>query len=501
MKERFRLQVCLFLILLSSHPYDAAASAAREVSARAVTQERPKSPARRGATPPRKIAKVPRQISGTSEKISKVATENFKKRAQREALSTTTPPQELRSVPEPEEEDEPRKKTVPPDAVFFRDESGAPSTHQALGPSPTTSASFQGSRATDSAPPDTQGAVGLNHLVVAVNGGVLIQSKAGSVLSFRSLVNFFAVTGSTDVFDPRVQYDPFNNRWILIAVANHTSAASAIVLGASQTSDPTGNWHFYMIDADPADQVWADFPMLGFNKDWIVVSTNSVPITGSSSPPSAHARFYILGKANVYAGATTNLTRRAALPENGFNIVPASTYDPSLSTLYLLQNFNGNSGGSGHLRLYTITGAIGSEVLDNTTSNLFISVPNPWNDFPPGRADFAPQSGTFDKIHVNDAAIQNLVYRNGSLWCAQSIFLPAGGPTRSSIQWWQINPVGATIQQRGRIDDPSGNFFYGFPSIAVNRNNDVLIVLSLFNSQFAGRVRVPRAPITEHAPR
>src|SRR5205085_6088938 len=66
----------------------------------------------------------------------------------------------------------------------------------------------------------------------------------------------------------------------------------------------------------------------------------------------------------------------------------------------------------------------------------------------------------------------------------QTIFLPAGGsPTRSAIQWWQLSPSGS-IQQRGRLDDPSGNIYYSYPSIAVNSHNDVVIGYSRFSTSF-----------------
>jgi len=49
------------------------------------------------------------------------------------------------------------------------------------------------------------------------------------------------------------------------------------------------------------------------------------------------------------------------------------------------------------------------------------------------------------------------------------------------VQWWQIGTDG-TILQRGRIDDPTGNLFYGYPSIAVNQNNDALIGYTRFSA-------------------
>jgi hypothetical protein len=138
--------------------------------------------------------------------------------------------------------------------------------------------------------------------------------------------------------------------------------------------------------------------------------------------------------------------------------------------LYLVQ-----SGTSG-LQLYTITGPVGSE---SCSLGATISVPDPWDFAPPGRVDFAPQLNSSQKIQTNDARMQNVVYRNGALWATHTIFLPAGGPTRSAVQWWELTPTG-TVLQRGLIDDPTASQFYAFPSIAVNKNNDALIGYSTF---------------------
>ena len=68
------------------------------------------------------------------------------------------------------------------------------------------------------------------------------------------------------------------------------------------------------------------------------------------------------------------------------------------------------------------------------------------------------------------------------LWFAHTIFLPAGSsPTRSAVQWWQLNPTGG-LTQFGRIEDTTGSNYYAFPSIAVNKFNDVLIGFSRYSS-------------------
>lgn len=95
--------------------------------------------------------------------------------------------------------------------------------------------------------------------------------------------------------------------------------------------------------------------------------------------------------------------------------------------------------------------------------------------------NFAPQTNSTVKIRNNDARIQQVVYRNGSVWATHTIFLPSTNPTRSAVQWWQLATNGF-VRQVGRIDDDTGVNFYAFPSIGVNQFNDVLLGFSSFST-------------------
>jgi hypothetical protein len=282
------------------------------------------------------------------------------------------------------------------------------------------------------------------------------------------------------VFDPKVLYDPYANRWMFTAVADAQMASSSILIGVSQSSNPLLSWNLYKVDADSADTLWADYPSIGFNKNWIVVQTNMFTNVGDNFGGSY---IYAFDKADLYSGGAGNFTR--FFDNAGFTQTPAITYDTTATTMYLLEDWNGNSGGNGYLRLSRITGSVGSEVY-NAAPATFVSSPNPWADIASvGFADFAPQSGSTRKIMCNDARMQNTVYRNGFLWSTHTIFLPATGTTtRSSVQWWKISTAGG-VSQRGRVDDATGARFYAFPSIAVNKNDAVLLGYSRFSaSQF-----------------
>src|SRR5437660_2843852 len=154
-------------------------------------------------------------------------------------------------------------------------------------------------------------------------------------------------------------------------------------------------------------------------------------------------------------------------------IRPAVSYNTNDSTIYLLQDFQDNPTGSSYLALYTITGSAGSAVLTRFTNFPSASA---WSSTAVGgeNANSAPQLGSSVLFHMGDSRLSQVVYRNGALWCAHTVFLPANSPTRSSVQWWQISTNG-TVFQRGLLDDSAGVNFYGYPSIAVNTFGDAVI--------------------------
>jgi hypothetical protein len=169
------------------------------------------------------------------------------------------------------------------------------------------------------------------------------------------------------------------------------------------------------------------------------------------------------------------------------SVAPAVTYDPAQATQYLVQR---SSSAGGVLKLFTIAGPVATPTL--TETNITVTSPIGWGNFGGDGFDFAQQAGAGSRIGASlDSRMQSVVYRNGSLWCAHTVFYPAtGGFTlRSAVQWWEINQItsnSANLRQRGVIDDPTGNVFYDYPSISVNAANDVLIGYSRFSAtQFA----------------
>lgn len=410
-------------------------------------------------------------IQGTLVMASNSAVVSFDEAARLEALNPSIPAAPTKTnPPKPIPDDLPMPAIAPKTDAPTKSAASGVQT-EPLGPSPTPATTFQAlSDNNTSLPPDTHGAVGPNHVMTVLNTQYRIQTRSGQTVSTVSDDTFWASLNSPSAFDPKILYDPYNSRWMMTAVSNARSSASSVLVGVSQTNDPTGNWNLFRVDADAADLVWADYPSLGFNKDWIVVQVNMFT---NSANGFSRTQIYAFNKAGLYSNAfgATQFSDSTI----GGTQAPAITYDNTLSTMYLVSRWNS---GAGALRLFTITGPVGSEVF--TSTNVFPTSPEGWGNGASG--DFAPQLGTPARIATNDSRIQNVVYRNGSLWCAHTVFLPFPGTVlRSSVQWWQFDAAG-NIQQRGRIDDPAGLNFFAFPTIAVNKFNDVLVGYSRFSA-------------------
>jgi len=355
--------------------------------------------------------------------------------------------------------------------------------------SPFPATSFQATTYNSSffIPPDTDGAVGPNHLVTALNGVIQVQDRAGNLLQTKSLDTFWGVSGvgQNYAYDPTVLYDRYNDRWIVTSCARGHTHYGYILLAVSQTGDPTGTWTQWTTypnaylpavlfnNGSPAE--WADFDRTGFNKNWIVMQTNmythfdASKTSGASDKPEG-TFVSVFPKAALYAGtagqgAYLHYTL-SARSDIGLTQVPAATYDNSVNQLYLLQD----PGNGTQLKMFKVDGSVGNETFSSVaTVNGRLGS---WGFNNSG----APQAGTSALLDMGDSHINNLVYRNGSLWSAQTVTVNS----RSVVQWWQMT-TGGSVQQQGRIN-PTDGYARGYPSIAVNANNAALIGYSIFSS-------------------
>jgi hypothetical protein len=317
---------------------------------------------------------------------------------------------------------------------------------------PRVSASFVGPRQGDPGggwiPPDTCGAVGLDHFVSVVNANLsAFRRDTGQRVTNVGLDAFFAQT----VGDPRIAFDPHGRRFVVLAT--DFSRTRTIFIGVSITSDPTGSWFKFSFRTDQGVDAgkWPDYPTRGVDARGVYTAAYMVGGTAGMT-------IWAIDKAPLYAATPSvgAVTAWRGLPWEGA-IQPCFTYgDPGSE--YLVSRRS-----STVIRVRRIAPPLSAPTLVEVGS---ASVPS--HASPPN----APALGSATAVSTIDHRPMNAVFRNGSVWMAHGV--DDGG--RAAVRWYEIGVSPLATRQVGTVSDPLWHYYYG--SIAVDARGDVAIGMS-----------------------
>ncbi len=356
-------------------------------------------------------------------------------------------------------------------------------------------------------PPDTNGAVGLDKVFTQTNANFRIHNKVtGAPLSTVNAEAFWASTGATGVFDPRVVYDPYQNRWITAITSNSNSAASSVLVGISDTADPQGTYQLFRVtvgfatgSAAPfANGGWADFPMLGFNKNWVAIGYN---MHASTNNAFIRAEVLVLSYPGLRAGTIAG--SRVNAGASSFCLHPATTFSPTEEPLYIVEHLS-SAGATLAVGRVTGTPAAPSVALFGPFTRPGGAWVNPGGDLLPQNCVPGSPVPTFTcpasprKLETSDAQVRgNVVFRNGKLFYSQTvgIDLAGGDPIdHTAAQWTVLTPtaptpttLAVTFNDGGRVEDATatatnGGKWYAYTSLSVNKNEDIILGFSEFES-------------------
>src|SRR5438552_989875 len=207
---------------------------------------------------------------------------------------------------------------------------------------------FEGLRNTCGCQPsDSEGDVGPNHYIEAINESIKIFDKSGNTLSGPTSYNSFfsGLTGTpcanANDGDPYVIYDQAADRWLISDFAFPSFPGSSFwqCIGVSQTPDlVSGGWFLYALQVDPANPTYlGDYPKFALwnsggspaqNAYFLMMNLFSSPTTFNG------VRAYALDRASMLAGGPTHaigFTLSAADVGASYSFVAASfrTGDPA----------------------------------------------------------------------------------------------------------------------------------------------------------------------------
>ncbi len=214
-------------------------------------------------------------------------------------------------------------------------------------PPPLILSSFSGNNIITGTPLDNHLAIGnAEQPISTINTHMLVTNNTGFWLGSYKLDEFFAAVGTnTRFFDPRVIYDPEQDRFILVLINASECAESQIVLAFSKSNNPKGSWNLYALDGCIDDDgTFADYPMIAITKTELFLTYNEVHSDSSWQTGFMGTQIHQINKLSGFNGET--LTRKVwrDIRYNGRflrNICPVRNADESLpEDMYFLSNRN-----------------------------------------------------------------------------------------------------------------------------------------------------------------
>ncbi len=316
-------------------------------------------------------------------------------------------------------------------------------------------------------------------IMSAINTSVNILDAEGNSLKFRSLSGM--VVGQLGIldrfYDPKVLYDPTTDRFILVFLEGSNSDDTRIVVGFTQTNDPTGLWNFYAINGNPnGGAKWSDYPIIAHNKEDLYITVNILRDNESWQEGFVQSVIWQVNKSSGYEGDTT-LTQNLYSDimykgEPVWSICPVQpALDMDHDNMYFL-SVRPDASSNDTLFLHEITNTTTS---GQGTHTLTVLKSDEKYGVPP--SSFQPTEGF--KLQTNDTRVLSAALHEGQIQYVQSTLVP--GTISSGIYHGTVSDVATTPTVRGRIISSSTQDF-AYPSIAfageTDRENSMMITFS-----------------------
>ena len=381
-------------------------------------------------------------------------------------------------------------------------------------------------------PPDQGLCVGNGEVLEVINDVLAVYSGApGHVLLKTPIaLNAFlneppAIIRSTPpnygpfIGDPKCYFDPQTQHWFLTTFDEDRDPLTGLalrdfnLLAVSQTTDPTGLWTVFLIDASddgtngtpfhPTCPCFGDQPLIGADNNGFYISTNEFSLNGSGFNG---AQVYALSKSEIIAAAVggplptvVQIDASSALVPFGglsYSVQPATSPDHSYSSAH---------GGIEYFLsaldfLSTLDNRVATWAMTNTSSlssatpnvNLTVAVissetygqpPNATQRSGPrplGQALGDP----LEQLATNDDRMNQVVFSQGWLWSGvNTIVQNHNAAPRAGIAYFVVAPAWsgsnlvASMFAQGYVAEKGANVL--FPSIGVTTSGLAVMSFTL----------------------
>jgi hypothetical protein len=282
-------------------------------------------------------------------------------------------------------------------------------------------------------PPDNYMAVNNGTDGVNVHNSMIstVNTVTGALQSRVSLYNFTAGVGlgmkpfggDYNRYDPKIMYDPEADRFFFVTLAG-VDVYNHIILGFSQTNDPTGDWNLYKFVGDYAGDIsWFDYPTISITHNEVFLTGNKLNHRSSFMTGFRKSVIYQIRKKDGYNGQTLtthiwdNVNYGGAPLRNLFPVKGGGSLKGPEQYFLSLRNVSPLNDSVFLVKLGdTINGANNSISIAALKSNLSYGFP------PNGR-----QPRIKDKLQTNDARVLGAFVEGGEIQFVSTTLMPATG--------------------------------------------------------------------------
>lgn len=342
--------------------------------------------------------------------------------------------------------------------------------------------------------PDVTIAAGPTVLVLATNSSAWIVDKAGVILDFKSMEDFFSSLRHPAVgrgTDPVVIYDPQSQRFFLVKSdwlrrndCSQEECFGLITLAVSKSANPTSlsatHWHFFTFDRFTHRSITGTRRLTYFgDSDTLSVTDDVLAICwqfdseGEWPGPNSVVRF--IEKSPLVDGANTDNWTDVVDFTNGRVAQNIGESD----TFFLANNIPYNSD------IWAVRDPWPLPIVTSTRPTQFL----PFSESP----DIPQQGGP--PIDALEGRTQP-IYHAGALWMADMIWKDFGKGIVSAIQWMQLDVTGwprTRVIQGGVLGEDDAWYFA--PTIMVDESGKLALLYlrstetDYISSHFTGRLR------------
>lgn len=312
-------------------------------------------------------------------------------------------------------------------------------------------------------PNDNDIAISNEGIVVSVsNSDMFVYDESGMALLDVGLDEFADSLGLVaNSYDPKVIYDPGEDRFILVFLNGNDASSTEIVVCFSETNDPSLGWNVYSLTGNPFNNnAWSDFPMISITNQDFFVSVNHINSDSASWQTGfMQSVIWQVQKSDGYAGNLITSIVHSDIDFQGKpirNLLPVKGgFNLKDDEMYFISNRNFDIAND---TFFVLKIAESLTQNSNPTPTVQVVLSNQNYGLPP---DASQPMSTF--LQTNDARPLSGVIENGIIHFVGNTVRPTS--PKASIYHGKINTLNSSWSVDLEIFEDN-DLEYGYPNLS-----------------------------------